>query len=111
VSSGSPRVGLAAVPRDRQVHAEPLDETADEAVVARPHRLGLGGQRDTPRLAGRDHERRGGRVERDRQFGVAALDRPPAHRPDGIAVFGQEPGFDALEQGVARRHAQDQATA
>ena len=103
------RIGLATVPGDREVLTEPFDEATDEPVIARPERLGLGRERDASRVAGRDDKGRGGRMERDGQFGVTAFEDPPRRRPDGVAVLGQQPGLDTLEEALAGRHAQDQA--
>jgi hypothetical protein len=109
IQDGS-RVRLATIPGDRQVRAKALNEAPDEPVIAGSQGLGLGGQRHAPRFVRGHHQLGSGRMERDGQLGVAALDRPPAHRTDGVAVFGEQPGFDALEQALARGDAQDQAT-
>ena len=90
---------------------QPLDEPPDEPVVAGTQGLGLGGQRDAARI----------RSPMITSVGAAGWSAtvssasPPSiarrliERTE-IAVFGQQPRLDALEQALAGRDAQDQAT-
>ena len=115
VGEGGPRVardrlsGLGAVPRDRQIHTEPLDEATDEPVIPGTHGHGFAADRHASGIAGGDQEVGGPRVECDGQLGVAALDSPPGGASDCLAVLGQQPRLDAFEQALPGRHAHDQA--
>ena len=99
----------AALPCEREVGAHPLQDPADEPVVARADGLGRGRDRNTTGV-GRGHDqRRSSRVELDRQLRLALLADRPLDRPDGLGKRRLQPRLGIGQQAVGGGDPRDQA--
>ena len=99
-----------ALPGDREIHAKPLEDPADEPVVAGAGDLGRGGDRDPARVRCRDDQVRRGRMELDGELGLSLLPDRPLDRPDGLGKGRAQPRLDIGEQGVGGRDPWDEAS-
>ena len=101
----------AALPDDREVHAHPLEDPADEPVIARAGDLGLRGDGDPTRVRRGHDQRRGGRMQLDGELGLALLADRALHGPDGLGERRPQPRLGVGEEDVGGRDPGDQAPA
>ena len=97
---GRPVVGRRLRPGQALFRPEPLDQAADERVVAGTDLRERRPDADLAVRVDRDHDRRRGGMQADGELADAAVDRARGGATDDLGVLGPDPRLDVGEEPV-----------